>query len=117
MDSTVRPAARASGRAAAGIERGLQLAVEAACAALVLAEIGILFAGVLSRFVFRHPLVWTDELASILFLWLAMLGAVVALLRGQHMRLTALAAGGGPAWRGCAEALAVGVPALFLLIL
>ena len=35
------------------------------------------------------PLIWSDELASILFLWLAMLGAVIALRRGEHMRLTA----------------------------
>ena len=39
---------------------------------------------------FHQPLVWSDELASILFLWLSMLGAVVALRRGEHMRMTAL---------------------------
>ena len=39
---------------------------------------------------FHRPLIWSDELASILFLWLAMLGAVVALRRGEHMRMTAL---------------------------
>ena len=48
---------------------------------LVVAEIVVLLAGVVSRFVFRHPFVWSDELASILFLWLAMFGAVVALQR------------------------------------
>jgi TRAP-type C4-dicarboxylate transport system permease large subunit len=34
--------------------------------------------------VLNHPLVWSDELASALFLWLAMLGAVVALGRGER---------------------------------
>jgi len=43
---------------------------------------------VVSRYVFNKPLTWSDELASILFLWLAMLGAVIALRRGEHMRLT-----------------------------
>ena len=57
---------------------------------LVAAEIVILFAGVVSRYVFDHPLIWSDELASILFLWLAMLGAVIALRRGEHMRMTAV---------------------------
>ena len=57
---------------------------------LVLADIVVLFAGVFSRFVLHNPLVWSDELASILFLWLAMLGAVIALRRGEHMRMTAL---------------------------
>ena len=48
----------------------------------------ILFAGVVSRYVFNSPLMWTDELATFLFLWLAMFGAVVAVRRGGHMRLT-----------------------------
>ena len=41
------------------------------------------------RYVFHQPIIWSDELASILFLWLAMLGSVVALRRGEHMRMTA----------------------------
>jgi tripartite ATP-independent transporter DctM subunit len=98
------------------IETGLRHAVEIPTAILVLVEIGVLLAGVVSRFVFHRPFTWSDELASILFLWLAMLGAVVALLRGQHMRLTAIVTGLGPAWRMRAEVLAVAVPALFLAI-
>ena len=43
-----------------------------------------------SRYVFHQPLIWSDELASILFLWLAMLGAVVAFRRAEHMRMTAI---------------------------
>ena len=58
--------------------------------AVVLVEIVILLAGVIARYVFHSPLVWSDELASILFLWLSMLGAVVALRRGEHMRMTGL---------------------------
>ena len=49
----------------------------------------ILFSGVVARYVFNAPLVWSDELASILFLWLAMLGAVIAFRRDEHMRMTA----------------------------
>src|ERR1700710_515526 len=63
---------------------------EMPAAILVGLEIVILLAGVISRYVFNAPLTWSDELASILFLWLAMLGAVVALRRGEHMRLTPL---------------------------
>ena len=66
------------------------LCAEAAGAGLVLAETCILFAGVVSRYVFDSPLMWTDELANFLFLWLAMLGTVVALRRNEHMRLTTL---------------------------
>ena len=64
---------------------------EAIGAALVLAEVVILFAGVVSRYLFDSPLFWTDELANFLFLWLSMLGTVVALRGDGHMRLTTLA--------------------------
>ncbi|WP_456683239.1 TRAP transporter large permease [Bradyrhizobium sp. USDA 3311] len=59
-------------------------------ALLVLAEIAVLSAGIVGRYVFRSPIVWSDELASILFLWLAMLGSVIAFQRGEHMRMTAI---------------------------
>src|ERR1700757_5067025 len=71
---------------------------EAAGAGLVLAETCILFAGVVSRYLFDRPLMWTDELANFLFLWLAMLGTVVALRRGEHMRLTTFVNSVGPEW-------------------
>nr|GAJ33253.1 hypothetical protein ygiK [Bradyrhizobium sp. DOA9] len=44
----------------------------------------------MSRYLFRSPIVWSDELAGILFLWLAMLGSVIAFQRGEHMRMTAI---------------------------
>ncbi|WFU45017.1 TRAP transporter large permease subunit [Bradyrhizobium sp. CB82] len=59
-------------------------------ALLVLAEIAVLSAGIVGRYVFRSPIVWSDELAGILFLWLAMLGSVIAFQRGEHMRMTAI---------------------------
>lgn len=80
--------------------------VEALAAVLVLIEIVVLLAGVIARFVFHAPLVWTDECASMLFLWLAMLGAVVALRRGEHMRMTALVGRLSPGARVYGEAIA-----------
>ncbi|MDA9503405.1 ABC transporter permease [Bradyrhizobium sp. CCBAU 11386] len=59
-------------------------------ALLVVAEITVLSAGIVGRYVFRSPIVWSDELAAILFLWLAMLGSVIAFQRGEHMRMTAI---------------------------
>ena len=56
---------------------------------LLLACIAILFSGVVARYMFNSPIVWSDELASILFLWLAMLGSIIALRRAEHMRMTA----------------------------
>ena len=60
------------------VDRLVGTGVEACAALLVAAEVAVLFAGVVSRYVFRSPIVWSDELASFLFLWLAMLGSVVA---------------------------------------
>ena len=76
------------GRVFLGVERVLGLAVETAGGLLVLAETIILFAGVYSRYVLHRPFVWSDELASILFLWLAMLGAVIGMLASLAVMLT-----------------------------
>ncbi len=72
------------------LDRGIGLVTEGLGAAIVVAETCILFAGVVSRYVFNSPLFWTDELANFLFLWLSMLGTVVALRTDGHMRLTTL---------------------------
>jgi tripartite ATP-independent transporter DctM subunit len=63
-------------------------AIEVIVAALVVIEVAILFAGVVWRYLLDLPLVWSGELAAILFLWLVSLGAVVALRRSEHMRMT-----------------------------
>ncbi|MBS0455426.1 MAG: TRAP transporter large permease subunit [Proteobacteria bacterium] len=72
------------------LNKAIATLVEVPAALLVLAEVFVLLAGVTSRYVFHEPLVWSDELASILFLWLAMLGSIVAFQRGEHMRMTAI---------------------------
>lgn len=98
------------------IDLRLGAVVEAVAAAIVLVEIVILFAGVVARYALHAPLVWSDELASIFFLWLSMLGAVVALRRGEHMRMTALVSKVGPQTRGLLEALAITAALAFLVM-
>jgi tripartite ATP-independent transporter DctM subunit len=83
---------------------------------LVVAEIVTLFAGVVSRYVLQRPLIWSDELASILFLWLAMLGAVVAFRRSEHMRMTAVVASARPAVRAWLDVVATCAALAFLLL-
>src|SRR5579871_3054935 len=99
------------------IELALGTAVEIPAALLVVAEIVILFAGVVSRYVLHSPLIWSDELASILFLWLAMLGAVVAFRRSEHMRMTALVASAGPRLRAYLEVVATCAALAFLILI
>ena len=111
------PSANALSGLAGRADRVLGGAVEAVAALLVLAEICVLFAGVVSRYVFHAPLVWSDELASILFLWLSMLGAVVALRRGEHMRMTALLQKVRPSTRAMLDAFAIAASVAFLVLI
>lgn len=101
----------------ARIERWLAHCIEIPAAVLVVGEVLVLLAGVVMRFVFDKPLPWADELASILFLWLANLGAAVALQRGTHMRTTALIAHWSARAQAWAEALAIAIPCLLLVML
>jgi tripartite ATP-independent transporter DctM subunit len=99
------------------LERILGTLVEIPVAILVVAEIAILFAGVVARYGLHRPLVWSDELASILFLWLAMLGSVVAFRRGEHMRMTALVATAGPRMWAFLDVVATCAALAFLLMI
>ncbi len=84
-------------------------------AALVLVETCILFAGVVSRYVFNSPIIWTDELATFLFLWLSMIGAVVAVRRDGHMRLTTFINWCQPKWSNWLGTVAELVVIVFVL--
>jgi tripartite ATP-independent transporter DctM subunit len=99
------------------LESILGLFVEIPAAILVVAEIVILFAGVVARYGLHRPLIWSDELASILFLWLAMLGAAVAFRRAEHMRMTAVVASAGPAMRAYLDVVATCAALAFLLLI
>ncbi len=97
------------------LQRGLARCIEVPVALLVAADIAVLFAGVMARFVFHRPLVWSDELASMFFLWLAMLGAVLAFHRAEHMRMTALVDRLSPAGRALLDLVAVVASLAFVL--
>lgn len=101
----------------AAFDRVIARVTELPAAVLVLLETVILLAGVISRYVFNAPLTWSDELASILFLWLAMLGSVIALRRGEHMRLTTFLNMMTPARRAWVETLCTCTVVLFVGLL
>ncbi len=85
-------------------------------ALLVATEIAVLLAGVVARYMFHYPLIWSDEVASILFLWLAMLGSAVAFQRGEHMRMTAVVGKLAPEARAFLDVLATAAALAFLLL-
>jgi tripartite ATP-independent transporter DctM subunit len=99
------------------IDRWLRYITEFPAAAVVVAEVVILFVGIMARGVFHSPIIWSDELASILFLWLAMLGSAIAVQRGAHMRLTFFVSNMSPRAQAWAETLAAAGVALFLAVI
>jgi len=98
------------------IERILTSAVAWVSAALLVAIIGLLFAGMAARYVFRMPLVWSDELSSTFFLWLAMLGSALAVRRLSHMRMTALVSRVGNQWMPFFSVLSISAALAFLFL-
>jgi tripartite ATP-independent transporter DctM subunit len=101
----------------AAIESLLGSLVEIGAGGLVVAEIAILFGGVISRYVLDRPLVWSDELASTLFLWLAMLGAVIAFRHNEHMRMTACVGMFRGSMRAMLDCLATAAALAFLVLM
>jgi tripartite ATP-independent transporter DctM subunit len=89
----------------ARFDRALGRTVEVLAASIVVAEVVLLAAATTARYIFSSPLIWSDELATVLFLWLSSLGSVIALRRGEHMRLTAFVRILSPAWRARVDAL------------
>jgi tripartite ATP-independent transporter DctM subunit len=106
--------AKQPGRAAAAFEAFIKL-VELIAACLVLIEVVILSSGVISRYLLHKPLLWSDELARFFFLWLTMLGAVIASHRGRHMRLSVVVGYMPPGLRVWCENLAEIVVVGFLV--
>jgi tripartite ATP-independent transporter DctM subunit len=101
----------------ARIEQALGMAVALVAATILLFEVGLLFTGVIARYSFHRPLIWADELASTLFVWLSVLGAVLAMRRNAHMRLTTFIVGAGPVLRQKIETAILLVVAAFVLLI
>jgi len=100
----------------ARIDAAIFMVAAVPAALLVLAEIAVLLVGIIGRYVFHSPIIWSDELAGILFLWLAMLGSVLAFQRNEHMRMTAVVSMLGPGARAFLDVVAVAASFAFLLL-
>jgi tripartite ATP-independent transporter DctM subunit len=91
--------------------------VEGFAALLVIAEVCLLFAGVVARYALHSPIVWSDELAGSMFLWLSMFGSVIALRRGEHMRFGALVERASPRTQAILKTLVVAATLALLVLL
>ena len=117
VEAGAAPPASAIRRFGLRLETVIKWITEVPAAALVLAELGLLLTNVTFRYALHRPLVWGDELASLLFIWLAMLGAVIALRRGEHMRLTVFLARMAPDRRAFFQTFGHVVVVAFVLLL
>ncbi len=63
------------------LDRSLEILLTVVMTVLVLDVVWQVF----TRFVMKDPSQWTEELATYLMIWVAMLGASVALYRGAHL--------------------------------
>ncbi|CAN1528793.1 DctQ TRAP-type C4-dicarboxylate transport system, large permease component [Burkholderiaceae bacterium] len=91
--------------------------IEFISALLMTVIVVMLLVGVVSRYVFSLPIVWIDEVVSISFLWLAMLGSAIAMYRNEHLRLTLFLQMMPERLRGFVHAVALVTIVAFLLAL
>ena len=91
--------------------------LEFAVAAALLATIVILvFAAAIMRF-FGHPLIWSIDLAQLLFIWLCFFGAARAMRQKGHIAIDMLVRWLPHAWRLRLEIVITAVILVFLALL
>ena len=78
--------------------------------------VAVTFLQVVFRYVFNHPLPWTEEFAINLFVWVAFIGTSIALAKKGHYGLDILKEKLPPMPRMLAEVVIWSVSVAFLLI-
>ena len=78
--------------------RWARSALHATAITLFVLMVGLVLAQVVAR-KFFEPLVWSEELARYLFIWVAFLGWVVATERRSHIAITQLSERASPRWQ------------------
>lgn len=104
-------------RTAIALDSGLARAEAALLGVLVLAMTGVTLAQVIARYVFGAPLIWSEEAARYLFVWVSMIGAALAVRQGSHYALTALVERLSESAQRVARALVFAIGFGFILIL
>lgn len=68
--------------------KALDLVNEISSVAMLLVTIVVVFMAAASRYVFKNPLPWTEEVARFAFIWLVFLGISIAERKRVHFRIT-----------------------------
>ena len=98
----------------------LRTAYERFLEALVMLLMAVLAAEVVAGVIFRtigRPLVWYDEIASVLLAWLTYYGAALAAIKRAHIGFPGLAAALNPEWRVALLVLAEALVLAFFSLL
>jgi TRAP-type C4-dicarboxylate transport system permease small subunit len=66
---------------------------------LVFLGIGINFANVIARYVFSAPIVWAEEVLSLIMIWCVFIGAIVVAWDGRHIKMDLISARLRSPWR------------------
>ncbi len=117
MAGAGEPAARVDRVRLPQVDAAPGLAADVPAACLIVAGIVVRLASVISDYVVEHPLMWSDELASTRFIWLAMLGSVGASRRGERMQMTAFVSGMPTLAQAVFDAFARVASAVFFILL
>lgn len=72
---------------------------------------------VILRYVFKHSLIFTEELARYLMVWIVFLGSALAIRDKAHIRINILVKKLNPTFRQVAHLLEHGLVLLFLVII
>ena len=88
-----------STRVPSPLERGLVRANQWLVIALMATMATLVFANVVSRYVFNHSIIWVEELTQYQMIWITWLGAGLALREGRHVAVDVFEAVMPPALR------------------
>lgn len=91
--------------------------LEAVSALLMVGIIGLLLTTVVTRYVLSSAVVWIDEVVSLSFIWVTMIGAALAMHRNEHLRLTLVVDRLPGRWRPYVHGFALAAVAAFLVAL
>jgi len=67
------------------VSRWLERLEEGACVLLLAVMVGVAFVNVVTRYLIRYSLAFTEEVVVSLFVWLTLFGASVAFREGAHL--------------------------------
>lgn len=102
----------------ARLVRGLAKAAEAASTAAFAAMFVLFLAGIFTRYVLNAPIVWSDELIMVIFLWMVFLTEAFVITEREQVTFDGVYDLVGERWRRAIQAAgALLVGAMFLIAL